>query len=97
MSIRITPRGGLGLGRTKFSNRQLMREIGLFVRQQIIRRTISGRDEDGAAFRAYSPSYSRQKGKELGAGTVNLQVSGQMLNAIAIGDVDDDSVELGFK
>jgi len=97
MSIRLTPPGGLNLGRTKFSNRALMREIGLLVRQQVIRRTISGRDEDGGPFRAYSPSYRRQKSRELGAGTVNLQVSGQMLNAIAIVDIDDDSVTLGFK
>lgn len=97
MPIRVTPRGGLNLTRMKLSDRKLMREIGLFARQQVIRRTIAGKDEDGGAFRAYSPRYRARKAQELGGGGVNLQVSGQMLNAIAIVDVDDDSVELGFK
>lgn len=78
------------------TTKELMREIGLLARERIIRRTISGQDEHGASFTSYSPSYARQKAKELGGGGVNLQVSGAMLNAITIVEVTDTTVVLGF-
>jgi hypothetical protein len=77
-------------------DRSLMREIGLLARERIIRRTVSGKDEKGQPFQAYSPGYREQKAKELGGATVNLQVSGAMLNALTIVDVTDRSVTLGF-
>lgn len=81
----------------KLTDRQLMREIGLLVRETIVRRTISGRDAKGAAFQPYSPSYAERKAMEgLGGGKVNLQVSGAMLNDLQITEVTDESVALGF-
>lgn len=76
--------------------RETMREIGLLARERIIRRTAAGKDEDGQPFRPYSAQYRERKAKELGGGTVNLQVSGAMLNALTIVDVTDRSVTLGF-
>lgn len=64
-----------------------MREIGLLAREQIVRRTIAGRDARDAAFTPYSPGYAEAKRKALGAGGVNLQVSGGMLNDLTVTDV----------
>jgi hypothetical protein len=82
-----------------FTDRELMREIGLLAREKILRRTASGVDSSGDPFKPYSEGYAKQKGKALGAsagGTVNLQASGDMLNALTITDVGDEHVELGF-
>jgi len=78
-----------------------MRQIGLLAREQIVRRTMGGHDATGTPFQPYSPEYAKQKAKALGgAGTVNLQVSGGMLNDLTIVavDVKDDkaSVTLGW-
>jgi hypothetical protein len=77
-------------------DRATMREIGLMARERIIRRTAQGKDERGQPFQAYSQGYRERKGRELGVGNVNLQVSGAMLNALTIVDVTDHSVTLGF-
>ncbi len=82
-----------------FTDRELMREIGLLAREKILRRTASGVDSSGDPFKPYSEGYAKQKGKALGAsagGAVNLQASGDMLNALTITDVGDDFVEIGF-
>ena len=73
-----------------FSDRGLIREVLLLLRERIIRRTLSGRDESGAAFRRYSPTYKKQ-------GTVNLQDTGQMLQGITPTRVQERRGELGFK
>jgi len=81
------------------TDRELMREIGLMAREKILRRTASGVDSNGAPFTPYSEGYAKQKGKALGAsaaGAVNLQASGDMLNALTLTDVGDDYVEIGF-
>lgn len=79
---------------------QDMKQIGLFVRERIVRRTQAGMDANGQPFRAYSEGYAKQKAKALGAGPVNLQVSGAMLNDLTIVDVRADaeqaSVTLGW-
>ena len=79
----------------KLTDKALMREVGLMVRERIVRRTRQGVGVDGP-FRPYSAEYAAKKAKELGAGPVNLTVSGGMLNAITITRVEDDEVELGF-
>lgn len=93
MSVTIRRNFGPLARDVKFSDRALMREIGLLARERIIRRTLSGKDEGGKAFHPYSPGYRAAKGSS----KVNLQVSGQMLQAITIVAVDEDSVTLGFK
>jgi hypothetical protein len=80
------------------TNKELMKEIGLLAREAIVRRTLSGIDADGVPFAPYSDGYATQKASELGsAAPVNLQVSGRMLEGIAILDVTDTKVTLGFK
>lgn len=78
----------------------VMREVGLAMREAIIRRTISGVDADGQAFAPYSKGYEKQKRKAIGGSGVNLQVSGNMLVQITIVDVtstpDEASVTLGW-
>jgi len=84
------------LAELELTNKQLMREIGLLARERIIRRTVSGRDQHDQAFRPYSAGYAKAKAAALGAGGVNLQVSGDMLNAIQLTDITDTSVTLVF-
>lgn len=77
--------------------RAQMREIGTLAIERIKRRTLAGQSVDGGAFRDYSTAYAKRKADELGTGsTVDLSVSGEMLNAIAIVDVTAKSVTLGF-
>jgi hypothetical protein len=73
-----------------------MREIGLLAREQILARTLSGMDADGAAFAPYSEGYAERKRAQLGTSAVNLQVSGNMLNHLGIVKVEADSVTLGW-
>jgi hypothetical protein len=84
------------LATLELTNREIMREIGILARERIYQRTIAGRDMHDHAFQPYSADYAATKRKELGAGPVNLQVSGAMLNALVIIDLTDDSVTLGF-
>lgn len=74
-----------------------MREIGLMVRERIVRRTLRGVDADGVQFEPYSEGYALQKAKALGsAAPVNLQVSGAMLNQLQIVKVEPGRVTLGW-
>ena len=84
------------LDQLKLTDKALMRDIGLLARERIVRRTRQGQSSEGGAFRPYSPGYAKQKAAEVGAGPVNLTVSGSMLNDITITRVEDDLVELGF-
>lgn len=89
---------GVPLDKLQLSTKELMREIGLLARERIIRRTLSGLDMEGKAFRPYSADYRATKARELGsADPVNLQVSGRMLQRLTILDVTEDSVTLGFR
>lgn len=87
---------GLPLAEIAMTSSELMREIGLLARERILRRTAQGIAADGSTFQPYSASYAAVKAKELGAGTVNLQVSGRMLQAIVITEVTETSVTLDF-
>lgn len=79
-----------------FSTTDLMREVGLLAREKIYRRTITGLGVN-RPFQSYSSGYAKWKAKHLGsASPVNLQVSGQMLNAMQIVEVTDKSVSIGF-
>lgn len=86
------------LAELPLTNKELMREIGLLAREAIVRRTLSGTDADGVPFAPYSSGYAAQKAAELGsASPVNLQVSGRMLQGIAVLEATDTKVTLGFK
>jgi len=91
VTVSGTPLTDLGL-----TSEELMREIGLLARERIIRRTLGGQDMHSAAFSPYSPGYAKRKAQEVGAGNVNLQLSGAMLNAITIVNVTKNTVSLAF-
>jgi hypothetical protein len=84
------------LDQIPLTNREVMKEVGLLVRERVVRRTRAGTSTDGAPFAAYSPGYAKRKGAELGTTTPNLTVSGAMLNDIVLTKIADDEVELGF-
>jgi len=87
---------GPRLAETPLTHASLMREIGLMVRERILRRTIAGIDANDQPFAAYAPTYAALKEKELGPGGVNLQVSGAMLNALQILNVTENSFTVGY-
>lgn len=95
MPVRIT--SNFAPGSLRFTDAQVMREIGLLARETILRRTARGISAEGAPFQPYSPRYAKQKRAAVGGGgTVNLSLSGGMLNALQIVDVTDRTVTLGF-
>jgi hypothetical protein len=97
ISVPITVTTNFDSDDLRFTDRDLMRQIGLLARETIHRRTARGISSDGAPFQRYSLGYAKQKAAQLGgSGTVNLTVSGGMLNALQIVDVDETSVTLGF-
>lgn len=77
-------------------NEHDMREVGLLLRERIVSRTRSGVDVHGSGFRAYSPAYAAQKAAALGAGPVNITVSGNTLNDITLVETTAKSVSLGW-
>ena len=79
------------------STEALMHEVGLLARERVIRRTLSGLDEQELPFYPYSVTYRLRKMAEVGtAEPVNLQLSGDMLNAITIIEIARNTVALGF-
>jgi hypothetical protein len=72
-----------------------MREIGLLMRERIVRRTQEGQGPEGP-FAPLSDGYAKRKQAALGTSRPDLTVSGNMLNDITIVAVDDDSVTLGW-
>jgi hypothetical protein len=79
------------------TDKALMREIGLLALEQIRTRTRLGQDMHGQAFAPYHPGYAQQKAEAVGgSGTVNLTVSGDLLNALQVIEVTDTSVTLGW-
>lgn len=97
MSIGVTVTKNFSLTDVKFSSKELMREVGLLVRELVVRRTRQGIAATGERFAPYSTGYALQKAKALGsAAPVNLTVSGGMLNALQVSDVTDTSVTIGY-
>lgn len=97
MSAKATVTRNFGpLDKIPLTDKALMREVGLLVRERIYRRTTFGQQTGRAPFAPYSARYAAQKARELGSAKVNLQLSGAMLNAIQITRVTEDEVELGF-
>src|SRR5688572_13612575 len=57
-----------------------MQKTGTDLRNRIVARTLSGRDEDNRRFTPYSPMYRRIKGSSL----VNLRLSGRMHDDLTV-------------
>lgn len=58
--------------------------VGRLARERIIARTLSGQDERDAPFAAYTPAYAKRRSQMGASTTPNLQLSGDMLNAITV-------------
>lgn len=84
------------LAHLPLGSKALMRNVGLLARERIIRRTVAGEDVRGYPFRRYSPGYEKRKREAIGGRGVDLQVSGNMLRDIAIVEVTDAKVVLGY-
>jgi phage gpG-like protein len=84
----------------KFPNplisQSLMQEVGQLAVRLIRTRTEQGTDAKGRPFQPYSPEYAERKADELGSGTVNLTVSGRMLNDMQVVSTTNSKVTLGF-
>lgn len=95
MPVRVT--SNFTPGSLRFTDTEVMREIGLLAREAIRRRTATGISADGTPFHPYSPRYAQQKARAVGGGAVvNLTLSGGMLNALQIVEVTEKTVTLGF-
>ncbi len=70
--------------------------VGRLARERIIRRTLAGKDQADAPFAPYSEGYAERKAAAGGSSRVDLQVSGQMLQAIVI-EPDAAGVTLGYR
>lgn len=79
----------------EFLSREDWERVGRMARERIVLRTRQGRDKDEQPFRPYSQGYAQVKARELGAGPVNLTLSGDLLNAITV-EADDTGVTLSF-
>lgn len=75
----------------------VMRDVGDLAIRMIRTRTESGKDKDGNAFVAYTPAYAERKAKEVGAGPVNLTVSGRMLNDMEVSEASANRASIGFR
>lgn len=84
------------LSTIRLTNKSLMQEIGDFVVNHIRQRTDQGRGVDGRFFPALSPAYAKRKQAELGSSRADLQVSGDMLNAMSAKVIADGQVRVGF-
>src|SRR5262245_40695921 len=75
---------------------QLMKEIGLLALRLIRTRTEKQTDVHGRPFRPLSAGYAAQKAAAGLPGEPDLTVSGRMLNDMAITEITDGKVSLGF-
>lgn len=79
----------------KLASPATMRTVGLNIAVHIVRRTMSGIDEQGRRFVPYAKSTKRRK-LSYGSGAVDLFESGDMLNDIGVTKVTAKSVRVGF-
>ena len=80
----------------EFSNPAIMREIGQRLVVNIVRRTMSGKDENNRNFAPYAASTRRRKPTYGGRGGVDLYETGQMLNNLDVTEVTAKTVKAGF-
>lgn len=77
------------------TTQELMKSIGVVAKNFVIKRTLSGKDVNGASFKIYSIQYARMKG--VSRSPVNLRSTGQMLASMTtIVSSDNTVVIVGF-
>ncbi len=79
----------------KLLTREDWAAIGRMGREQILRHTAAGKDEDGNAFAPYSKGYAKRRRKAGHSDRVSLSLSGGMLGAIVV-EPDDTGCTLAF-
>ena len=94
--IVIHVRGANRLDADAFSSEQLMRDIGELAIRKIRTRTERRVDLNGQPFRPLSPAYAKRKAEAGLPPLADLQVSGDMLNAMVVDDVTKNTVHIGF-
>lgn len=87
---------GTSLAELPIDGPRLMQELGDLALRRIRTRTEGGRDVRGAAFAPLSPAYAKQKAAAGLPPVADLQVSGRMLNDMAVIEVTDRTATLGF-
>lgn len=80
------------VGVDRWGGETTMREIGNRIAVKVVQRTMSGRDETGAAFAPYKTTPRFKYGK----GAVDLYDSGRMLNDFNPVEVTSHRVRVGF-
>jgi len=94
VTVKVAP---IGFDKFLPVDEAVMRDVGDLAIRMIRTRTEQGKDKDGGAFVAYTPKYAELKAKELGAGPVNLTVSGRMLNDMEVSDTGPNRASIGFR
>ena len=83
----------------KFANNAVSQidfnKIGSTVIDMIIKRTLSGNDVNGSAFKPYSKQYAKSKSRKHGSALVNLKDGDNMLRSI-VSVADKDSATIFF-
>jgi hypothetical protein len=101
VSIKVTRHFSLSDMTRKLVTKADMRDVGLLARERIIARTLRGESASGGGFAPYTEGYAKAKRAALGTSTVNLQVSGNMLNDLQITEIsvtaDEARVRLGWE
>lgn len=81
----------------KLVTREDMFQLGGQIINRITARTNMGIGADGQRFAPYSAAYAKQRATNgLGTSRVDLNVSGEMLNAMTVEEVTDTRVVVGF-
>lgn len=93
--VEVTRSVSVPLDQIELTTKEMMREVGLQMRERIVRRTRQGQGVNGP-LAPLSERYAEQKAKALGTSQPDLTVSGNMLNDITIVDLTDESVTLGW-
>jgi hypothetical protein len=68
----------------KFDAEKAAKVIGAFVPGAILRRTAQGTDANGEAFKPYAPSYRRTLGKMGEDQSVDLRLTGGLMNSVKV-------------
>jgi len=72
------------------------RAVGDMAKIRIVERTKRGVPPAGVSWPPYSEAYAKRKAAAVGAGPVNLTVSGEMLNGLQVTDITPTSVTIGW-
>lgn len=96
MGVTVHIKGDKRLDEIPLKGPELMLELGLLAERLIRTRTEQQVDVNGAPFRPLSAAYARAKADAGLPPIPNLTVSGRMLNDMAVTEVTERTVSIGF-